>query len=37
MNTNVITRRSSTINGDEENNIVYMETKGQQINKTYIK
>jgi hypothetical protein len=27
MNTNVITRRSSTLNGDAENNIVYMETK----------
>jgi hypothetical protein len=29
MNMNVITRSFSTINGDAENNIVYMETKGQ--------
>jgi hypothetical protein len=26
---NVITRRSSTLNGDAENNTVYMETKEQ--------
>ena len=29
MNTNVITRNSSSFNGDAKNNIVYMETKGQ--------
>jgi hypothetical protein len=29
MNMNVITRRSSRLNGDAENNVVYVETKGQ--------
>ena len=29
MNMNVITWRSSTLNGDAGNNIVYMEPKGQ--------
>ena len=37
MNMNVIIRRSSTLKGDEENNILYMETKEQQVNEICVK